>query len=372
MLYFLQFFSGDLPLLNVFKYVTFRSFGAGVFAFFLSALMGGRVISLLEREKIREKIRPDGPDGHAAKSGTPTMGGLFIVAGIVVSTLLWGNLSEPVVVFSIVFTAVFGLIGFADDRMKLSDSRGMSPGLKFFVQCAAAVILVFVFLRVQEAGFTMHLRAGEAAKEYSFTSVAFPFFKDAVFEFGWIYFVLALFVTIGTSNAVNLTDGLDGLAISSIIVTVGAYYILAFVAGNATLADYLHIPHVSNAGEFAVFLAAVGGACLGFLWHNAYPARIFMGDTGSLALGASIGLAALVTKQEVLLIVIGGIFVAETVSVLAQVLFFRRTGGRRLFKMAPLHHHFEKTGWHESQIVIRFWIVSFVLALMALATLKVR
>ncbi|QMU55643.1 MAG: phospho-N-acetylmuramoyl-pentapeptide-transferase [Candidatus Mycalebacterium zealandia] len=372
MLYLLHLLKEDLPVLNIFQYVTFRSFGAGVFAFFLSALMGGRVISLLERWKSREKIRPDGPEGHAVKSGTPTMGGLFIVLGIIISTLLWGNLNEPVVVFSIVFTAVFGFIGFVDDRMKLSRSRGMSAGLKFFIQCAAAVILVFIFLRIQEGGFTMYVRAGEEAIEYSFTSVAFPFFKEAVFEFGWVYFILALFVTIGTSNAVNLTDGLDGLAISSIIVTVGTYYILAFVAGNANLANYLHIPYVRNAGEFAVFLAAVGGACLGFLWHNAYPARVFMGDTGSLALGASIGLAALVTKQEVLLVIIGGIFVAETVSVLAQVLFFRSTGGRRLFKMAPLHHHFEKTGWHESQIVIRFWIVSFVLALMALATLKIR
>lgn len=372
MLYLLHLLKDDLPLLNVFKYITFRSFGSGVFAFFLSALMGGRVVSLLEREKIREKIRPDGPDGHTVKSGTPTMGGLFIVFGIVISTFLWGNFTEPIVIFSIVFTVVFGCIGFVDDRMKLNGSRGMNAGLKFLIQCAAAVILVFIFLGIQKGGFTMYVRMGEEAREYSFTSVAFPFLKEAVFEFGWLYFVLALFVTIGTSNAVNLTDGLDGLAIGSIIVTVGAYYILAFVAGNVNLANYLHIPHVSNAGEFAVFLAAVGGACLGFLWHNAYPARVFMGDTGSLALGASIGLAALVTKQEILLIVIGGIFVAETVSVLVQVLFFRYKSGRRLFKMAPLHHHFEKTGWHESQIVIRFWIVSFVLALMALATLKVR
>ncbi len=361
----------DLVLLNIFKYVTFRSFGAGVFAFFLSVLLGGRVIALLERIKIKERIRPDGPRNHIVKSGTPTMGGLFIVLSVMLSTFLWGNLTEPVVIFSICFAAVFGCIGFVDDWMKLSRSRGMSAGVKFLVQSAAAVFLVLIFLGIQDGGFTMNIRAGEAVREYSFTSVALPFFKTAVFEFGWMYFVLAIFVTIGTSNAVNLTDGLDGLAIGSIIVTIGAYYILAFVAGNVTLADYLHIPYVRNAGEFAVFLAAVGGACLGFLWHNAYPARIFMGDTGSLALGASIGLAALVTKQEMLLVLIGGIFVAETVSVLLQVLFFRLKG-KRLFKMAPLHHHFENTGWHESQIVIRFWIVSFVLALMALASLKVR
>ncbi|MGI9558419.1 MAG: phospho-N-acetylmuramoyl-pentapeptide-transferase [Thermodesulfobacteriota bacterium] len=371
MLYLLHLLKDDATLLNIFKYVTFRSFGAGVFAFFLSVLLGSRVITLLARSRIREKIRPDGPQEHMAKSGTPTMGGLFIVLAVVFSTVLWGNLNEPVVVYSIAFTVVFGCIGFADDWMKLSGSRGMSAGLKFAIQCAAAIVLVFIFLRVQEAGFTMYVRAGEAVREYSFTSVAFPFIKDAVYEFGWMYFALALFVTIGTSNAVNLTDGLDGLAISSIIVTVGTYYILAFVAGNVTLANYLHIPYVRSAGEFAVFLAAVGGACLGFLWYNAYPARVFMGDTGSLALGASIGLAALVTKQEILLVLIGGIFVAETVSVLLQVGFFRLKG-RRLFRMSPLHHHFEKSGWHESQIVIRFWIVSFVLALMALATLKVR
>ncbi len=371
MLYFLHLLKDDLPLLNIFKYVTFRSFGAGVFAFFISVFLGGRVIALLSRGKFREKIRPDGPNGHCIKSGTPTMGGVFIVLAIAVSTILWGNLTEPIVIFSIFFAVVFGCIGLVDDWMKLTSSKGMRAPLKFLVQCAAGVLLVLVFIRLQEGGFTMSVRAGEAVREYSFTSVALPFVKSAVFEFGWMYFALALFVMIGTSNAVNLTDGLDGLAIGSIVVTVGTYYILAFVAGNVTLANYLHIPYVRSAGEFAVFLAAVGGACLGFLWHNAYPARVFMGDTGSLALGASIGLAALVTKQEFLLVLIGGLFVAEVVSVLIQVVFFRLKG-KRFFRMAPLHHHFEESGWHESQIVIRFWIISFVLALMALATLKAR
>ncbi len=371
MLHLLHFLKDDLSLLNIFSYVTFRSFGAGVFAFFISVFLGGRAIAFLDRGRIREKIRSDGPARHKIKSGTPTMGGIFIVLAVTLSTLLWGNLSEPIVIFSVVFTAVFGLIGFVDDRMKLSGFGGMRIGLKFFVQCVAAVILVFILIRVQEGGFSVFINSAEGSEKYSFTSVAFPFLKTAVFEFGWLYFVLALFVTIGTSNAVNLTDGLDGLAIGSIIITVGTYYILAFVAGNLNLANYLHIPYVPNAGEFAVFLAALGGACLGFLWHNAYPARVFMGDTGSLSLGASIGLAALVTKQEILLVVIGGIFVAETVSVLIQVVFFRLKG-KRFFKMAPLHHHFEKTGWHESQIVIRFWIISFVLAFLALATLKAR
>ncbi len=371
MLHLLHFLKDDFVLLNIFKYVTFRSFGAGIFAFFISVLLGGRVIALLERGRLRERIRSDGPGGHCVKSGTPTMGGVFIVMAVALSTVLWGNLTEPVVIFSVIFAVVFGCIGFADDWMKLTGSKGMSVGLKLLFQCAAAVLLVFVFIRLQEGGFTMSLRAGEAVSEYSFTSVALPFVKDAVFETGGWYFALALLVTIGTSNAVNLTDGLDGLAIGSIIITVGTYYVLAFVAGNVNLANYLHIPHVGSAGEFAVFLASVGGACLGFLWHNAYPARVFMGDTGSLALGASIGLAALVTKQELLLVVIGGIFVAEVFSVLMQVVFFRFRG-KRFFKMAPLHHHFEMSGWHESQIVIRFWIVSFVLALLALATLKVR
>ncbi|MCY3972607.1 MAG: phospho-N-acetylmuramoyl-pentapeptide-transferase [Candidatus Dadabacteria bacterium] len=371
MLYLLHLLKDDIALLNVFKYVTFRSFGAGVFAFFLSVLLGGRAISFLNFSRIREKIRPDGPEGHMAKSGTPTMGGLFIVLAVALSTLLWGNPAEPVVMFSVVFISVFGLIGFADDRMKLYGSKGMRAGLKFLVQCVAGVVLVMVFLRIQGGEFEIYERAGHAANVYSFTSVALPFVKSAVFELGWLYFVLALLVIIGTSNAVNLTDGLDGLAIGSVIISVGAYYILAFVAGNATLASYLHIPYVRSAAEFAVFLAAVGGACLGFLWYNAYPARVFMGDSGSLALGASIGLAALVTKQESLLVLIGGIFVAETLSVIAQVGFFRLKG-RRLFRMSPLHHHFEKAGWHESQVVIRFWVLSFVLALVALATLKVR
>lgn len=371
MLYFLHLLKDDLPLLNVFKYVTLRSFGAGSFAFFISVFLGGRVIHFLERGKLREKIRPDGPEGHNVKSGTPTMGGVFIVLAVALSTVLWGNLTEPIVLFSIVFIVVFGFIGFVDDWMKLTRSAGMSARLKFLVQCAAGVFLVIFLVRLQDEGFTMSLRAGEVVREYSFTSVALPFLKSAVFESGWLYFGLALLVTIGTSNAVNLTDGLDGLAIGSIVITVGAYYILAFVSGNVNLADYLHIPHVRNAGEFAVFLAAVGGACLGFLWHNAYPARVFMGDTGSLALGAAIGLASLVTKQEILLVLIGGIFVAEVVSVLIQVAFFRFRG-KRVFRMTPLHHHFEEAGLPESRIVIRFWIISFVLALLALATLKIR
>lgn len=371
MLYLLHFLKDDLPLLNIFTYVTFRSFGAGVFAFFISALLGSRMIAFLERRNLRERIRPDGPDGHCVKTGTPTMGGAFIVLAVAASTVLWGNPTEPVVVFSVLFTVAFGCIGLVDDWMKLTRSRGMSARLKFLLQCAAGVLLVLVLVRIQGDGFTMSMRAGEAPAEYSFTSVALPFVKGAVFEFGWMYFALALLVMTGAPNAVNLTDGLDGLAAGSLVVAVGAYYILAFVAGNVNLANYLHVPYVRNAGEFAVFLAAVGGACLGFLWHNAHPARVFMGDAGSLALGSCVGLAALVTKQEVLLVLIGGIFVAEVVSVLMQVASFRFRG-KRLFRMAPLHHHFEMAKWHESQIVIRFWIISFVLALMALATLKVR
>ena len=283
MLHLLHLLKDDLSLLNIFSYVTFRSFGAGVFAFFISVLLGGRAIAFLDRGRMIEKIRSDGPSGHKIKSGTPTMGGIFIVLAVALSTLLWGNLSEPIVIFLGRLYCCVRVDRFFDDRMKLYGSGGMRAGLKFLIQSVAAVFLIFILIRIQEGGFSIFMSSEDGAKMYSFTSVAFPFLKTAVFEFGWLYFVLAILVMIGTSNAVNLTDGLDGLAIGSIIITIGTYYILSFIAGNVNLANYLHIPYVRAAGEFAVFLAALGGACLGFLWHNAYPARVFMGDTGSLS-----------------------------------------------------------------------------------------
>lgn len=369
MLYLLYLYKGDFILFNVFKYITFRSLGAGVTAFLISIILGGVFIRFLTKRQFKESIRDDGPASHRSKAGTPTMGGVFIVTAILVSSILWVDLTSEIIWTVLLFTLSYAIIGFIDDWLKFSNGRGMSGRIKLTLQLGFGFLFVLLLLSYMN-GFTMAVSA-ERIEDLPFTSVILPFFKQAVINLGWFYIPFAVIVVVGTSNGVNLTDGLDGLAIGSIAVAASAYIIFAYLAGNVVFSRYLQIPYIPGGGELAVFMAAVGGSCLGFLWYNSHPAEVFMGDVGSLALGAAIGSVALIIKQEILLVIVGGIFVLEAMSVIIQVLSFKLTG-KRVFKMAPLHHHFELSGWSESKVVIRFWIVSLVLALVALSTLKLR
>jgi len=369
MLHLLYLYKGDFILFNVFRYITFRSFGAGVTAFLISIILGGVFIKFLTERQFKESIRDDGPATHLSKAGTPTMGGAFIVIAVLFSCLLWVNLTSEIIWVVLLFTLSYALIGFIDDWLKFSHGKGMKGRLKLLLQIGFGLLFVLLLVSYMK-GFTMAVGA-DSIEELSFTSVVLPFFKEAVINLGWFYIPFAVIVVVGASNGVNLTDGLDGLAIGSIAVAAATYIIFAYLAGNAVFSNYLQIPHIPGGGELAVFMAAVGGACLGFLWYNSHPAQVFMGDVGSLALGAAVGSVALIIKQEILLIIVGGLFVMEAMSVIIQVASFKLTG-KRVFKMAPLHHHFELSGWSESKVVIRFWIVSLVLALCALSSLKLR
>ena len=367
MFYWLVDLSDKISVLNVFRYITFRTGGAVVTALVVVFLFGPTIINRLRiRQGKGQPIRSDGPQSHlVTKIGTPTMGGLMIMSGLLVSTLLWANLTNLYVWIVLGVTLSFGLIGFYDDYLKVSKQshKGFSGRTRFAVEAliaVAACVAIAYFGRVQVAEGT------ELA-----TKLVFPFFKVLVFDLGWFFFVFGAVVVVGAGNAVNLTDGLDGLAIVPVMIAAASFGMIAYLAGNVVFADYLQIHYVSGTGELAVLCGAVIGAGLGFLWFNAPPASIFMGDTGSLALGGMLGTIAVATKHEIVLAVIGGLFVLEAVSVIVQVLSFRLTG-KRVFKMAPIHHHFEQLGWTEPQIVIRFWIVSVVLALIGLSTLKLR
>ncbi len=356
-------FADQVGALNLFRYQTFRSGGAMVTGLLISFVMGPRVIAWL-RSKQREgqPIRLDGPESHLVrKKGTPTMGGFLILLGLIVSTLLWADLANGYVWVTLFVTIGFGAIGFFDDYKKLTkrSSRGLSSRGKFVAQLAisAAAAVVIVLLTRDPT-----IR----------TALAVPFFKNVLIELGWGLFIpVAAFVITGASNAVNLTDGLDGLAIVPAMIAAGCFALIAYLSGNLIFANYLQIHHVPGAGELAVFCAALIGSGLGFLWYNAPPAMVFMGDTGSLSIGGAIGVISVITKHELVLAIIGGLFVLETVSVIVQVASFKLTG-KRVFRMAPLHHHFEKKGWQEPTIVIRFWIIASVLALAGLSTLKLR
>ncbi len=370
MLYFLYFLKDEFILLNVFKYITFRSFGAGVTAFLLSVFLGEKFIQFLKNRQFKENINEDGPQTHSVKAGTPTMGGVFILAAIVISSLLWANLLTEKIWFVLLFTISFGIIGFIDDWLKLTSGKGMRARVKFLAQILTGAFFLILLVASQNEGFSMTIRVGEV-QNYPFTTIILPYIKEAIINLGILYIPFSLFVLVGASNAVNLTDGLDGLAIGSIAVAATTYIIFAYLSGNVEFSSYLQIPYIKEAGELAVFLSAVGGACLGFLWYNSHPAEVFMGDVGSLSLGAAIASTALIIKQEVLLVIIGGIFFIEALSVILQVASFKLTG-KRIFKMAPLHHHFELSGWSESKVVIRFWIICIVLAIIALSSLKLR
>ena len=361
MFYWLTEFSSQVNFLNVFRYITFRTGGATVTAMVFVFLFGGPIIDMLRvRQGKGQPIRDDGPQSHlVTKRGTPTMGGLMILSGMLVSTVLWANPLNPYVWVVLGVTMCFGMIGFYDDYLKVTKQThaGISGkarlALEFIIAAVACVVL-------------MKLGRGPAA-----TALVFPFFKDAMINLSWFFIVMGAFVIVGAGNAVNLTDGLDGLAIVPVMIAAATFGLVAYLAGNAVFADYLQIRYVPGTGELAVLCGAVIGAGLGFLWFNAPPASIFMGDTGSLALGGMLGAIAVATKHEIVLAVVGGLFVLEAVSVIVQVVSFKLTG-KRVFKMAPIHHHYEQMGWTEPQIVIRFWIVAVVLALAGLATLKLR
>ncbi|WP_420393504.1 phospho-N-acetylmuramoyl-pentapeptide-transferase [Acuticoccus sp.] len=361
MLELLSGLAGEFAPLNVFRYITFRTGGALVTSLFVTFLFGPRMIRALRvRQGKGQPIREDGPASHLlTKRGTPTMGGLMILTGLVASTLLWADLANPYVWVILYVTLGFGAIGFYDDFLKVSKAthKGFSGRVRLLVEASIAISAAVVMMR---------LETPELA-----SALTFPFFKEVVLQLGWAFPLFAAIVIVGSGNAVNLTDGLDGLAIVPVMIAAGSFGVIAYLSGNAVFADYLQIHNVRGTGEVAVVAGAVIGAGLGFLWFNAPPAAIFMGDTGSLALGGMIGAIAVATKHEIVLAIIGGLFVLEAVSVIIQVASFKMTG-KRVFKMAPIHHHFEQLGWTEPQVVIRFWIIAFVLALLGLSTLKLR
>jgi phospho-N-acetylmuramoyl-pentapeptide-transferase len=346
---------------NLFRYITFRSGGAVVTALLISFIAGPHVIAWLKsKQGAGQPIRSDGPASHLVrKKGTPTMGGFLILLALTVSTLLWADLTNPYVWIVLLVTAGFGLIGFFDDYRKLTrrSSRGVPGKLKLLMEAliAAAACVVCAYLMPAPLA----------------NSIAVPFFKNAVLNVGWFFVPFGIFVVTGASNAVNLTDGLDGLAIVPSMIAAACFGFIAYVVGNAIFANYLQVHHVPGAGELAVFCAALIGAGIGFLWFNAPPASVFMGDTGSLSIGGALGAISIITKHEIVLAIVGGLFVLEAVSVIVQVASFKMTG-RRVFRMAPLHHHFEQKGWEEPTIVIRFWIIASILAIAGLATLKLR
>ena len=360
MLYELVNFSDQLGPLNVFRYITFRTGGAIFTALLFVLLFGPGIIDLLRvRQGKGQPIREDGPQSHLAKRGTPTMGGLMILSGVLVSTLLWANLQNMYVWIVLIVTLTFGLIGFYDDYLKVTKqtASGFSGKLRLGVELAVAGLATYALTLL--------------AKPDLATTLTLPFFKNLLLELGPFFILLGIFVIAGAGNAVNLTDGLDGLAIVPVMIAAATFGLIAYLSGNFKFANYLQIHFIEGTGELAVVCGALIGAGLGFLWFNAPPAMIFMGDTGSLALGGALGSIAVATKHEIVLAIVGGLFVLETLSVIIQVTSYKLTG-KRVFRMAPLHHHYEQKGWKESTVVVRFWIISVVLALIGLATLKLR
>jgi phospho-N-acetylmuramoyl-pentapeptide-transferase len=351
----------DVIVFNLFRYLTFRTGGAVMTALLVSFVFGPFVIRWLKsKQKNGQPIRDDGPARHIiAKQGTPTMGGFLILLGLGTGTLLWADLRNQYVWAALLVTVGFGLVGFADDYLKVvrENHRGLPGYLKFGLEIVIACVAVLWIIEITRVPLD--------------TSLALPFAKDLLINLGWLFIPFAIFVLVGSSNAVNLTDGLDGLVIVPVMIAASAFALIAYLVGNAVFSNYLQIHSVPGAGELAVFCGALVGAGLGFLWFNAPPAMVFMGDTGSLAMGGALGVVSVITKHELVLAVIGGLFVLETASVIVQVVSFKLTG-RRVFRMAPLHHHFEQKGWAESTIVIRFWIIAVILALVGLATLKLR
>lgn len=361
MLYWLtQSLQGQYHAFRVFQYLTFRSILAALTALIVGLFCGPIMIEWLRKLQIGQMIRTDGPQSHLSKAGTPTMGGVLILMAITVSCLLWGDLHQSSLWLVLFVTISCGIVGWVDDYRKLvlKNSKGLPGRWKFFWQSAIALMAVFY----------LYYNASIPIQ----TQLTIPFSKTWLINLGAFFPVLAYFVIVGSSNAVNLTDGLDGLAIMPIVMVAGALGIFAYASSNAIYAHYLAIPFVPGEGELTIFCASIVGAGLGFLWYNSYPAQVFMGDVGSLALGAALGIVSVIVRQELVMLIMGGLFVMETVSVILQVGYFKLTGGKRLFRMAPLHHHFELKGWSEPKIIVRFWIITVVLVLCGLATLKLR
>jgi phospho-N-acetylmuramoyl-pentapeptide-transferase len=360
MLYWLFEVTGGEGVFNLFRYITFRAGGAFFTALVFGFLFGRPLINLLRRRQGKgQPIRADGPEGHFAKAGTPTMGGVLILGAVMVSSLLWARLDNPYVWMVVLVTLGFGLIGFVDDYAKVSrgNHKGLPGRVRLALGFALAALAAVWAAQVHPEGLRMQL--------------AVPVFKDVLFNLSWFFIPFAMVVIVGAANAVNLTDGLDGLAIMPVMIAAGTLGVIAYAVGRVDFTQYLDVHYVPGTGEILIFCAGLIGGGLGFLWYNAPPAAVFMGDTGSLALGGALGAIAVATKHEIVLAIVGGLFVVEALSVIIQVLYFKRTG-RRVFLMAPIHHHFEKKGWAEPQIVIRFWIISLILALVGLATLKLR
>jgi phospho-N-acetylmuramoyl-pentapeptide-transferase len=361
MLYWLTELTGELSAFNIFRYITFRTGGALITALLFVFLFGPAIIrSLRIRQGKGQPIRADGPERHLLqKQGTPTMGGLMILSGVTVATLLWGNLHNPYVWVVLIVTLVYGAVGLYDDYLKVTRQsvEGSGGRVRLLIEAAIALVATWVIASVGQAPLS--------------TALAIPFFKNVLIDLGWLFVPFGAFIIVGAGNAVNLTDGLDGLAIVPVMIAAATFGFISYFVGNALFAEYLQIHFVQGTGELAVVCGALVGAGLGFLWFNAPPAQIFMGDTGSLALGGALGTIAVATKHELVLAIVGGLFVLEAVSVIVQVASFRLTG-KRVFRMAPLHHHYEQKGWAESTVVIRFWIIAVVLALLGLATLKLR
>jgi phospho-N-acetylmuramoyl-pentapeptide-transferase len=353
--YLSEFYSG----FNVFQYLTLRAILGVLTALIISFVIGPTMIRRLTIKQIGQTVRDDGPETHLSKAGTPTMGGALIIVAIAISTLLWADLNNRYIWVVLVTTILFGVIGFIDDYIKLvrKDPKGLRAKYKYFWQSVVGLGVAWY----------LYSTATGAVE----TTLIVPFVKALQFEMGWLFIPFAYFVIVGTSNAVNLTDGLDGLAIMPTVLVGSALGIFAYVAGNINLAGYLLVPYVPGAGEVVIFCGALFGAGLGFLWFNAYPAQVFMGDVGALALGAALGVLAVAVRQELVLVIMGGVFVMETISVVLQVASFKLTG-KRLFRMAPLHHHFELKGWPEPRVIVRFWIVTVILVLIGLASLKIR
>ena len=348
----------SISAFNVFRYITFRTIYASLTAFLICFLLGPWMIRKLGRMQVGQYIRDEGPESHQQKAGTPTMGGTLIILSVTLATLLWADLTNYFIWIVLIVLVGFGTIGFIDDYLMQvkKKNKGLTARGKLGLQTVLA--LATGALVVISPNFT--------------TQVTVPFFKQFSPDLGWWYIVFSAFVIVGASNAVNLTDGLDGLAIGPVIIASVTYMIFAYVAGHVKIAEYLQINYVARSGEIAVFCGALAGAGLGFLWFNAYPAQVFMGDVGSLSLGGSLGAVAVITKQEILLALVGGLFVMEALSVIFQVSFFKVTKGRRIFRMAPLHHHFELKGWPEPKVIVRFWIIAIALALISMSTLKLR
>jgi phospho-N-acetylmuramoyl-pentapeptide-transferase len=353
--------ASDVSVLNLFRYITFRTGGAVMTALVVCFLCGPAVIRWLKARQVHgQPIRTDGPESHLlTKKGTPTMGGFIILLGLSVATLLWADLTNQYVWAVLLVTVGFGAVGFADDYLKLTrrNHKGLPGRLRLLLEITVALIAALWVMRITPAPLS--------------DALAVPFLKAVLINLGWFFPAFAVIVMVGASNAVNLTDGLDGLAIVPVMIAAGCFALISYLVGNTVFANYLQLHFVSGSGELMVFCGALVGASLGFLWFNAPPAMVFMGDTGSLSVGGALGAISVITKHELVLIMIGGLFVLETVSVIVQVISFKLTG-RRVFRMAPLHHHFEQKGWAEPTIVIRFWIIAFILALIGLSTLKLR